>query len=79
MGESTTNFEGMECFVSCPFEELNRRMENADVVICHGGSGSILGALKAGAHVVAMARKPEFKEHYDDHQKDITGRSRRWD
>ncbi len=72
-GESTTSFQGIDSFVSCSFEELNQRMENADVVICHGGSGSILGALKAGAHVVAMARKPEFKEHYDDHQKDITG------
>lgn len=72
IGESSEKFEGISCFSGCSFEELNARMERADIVICHGGSGSILGALKAGAHVVAMARKPEFKEHYDDHQKDIT-------
>lgn len=72
IGESTAKFNGMESFTSCPFEELNTRMNNADVVICHGGSGSILGALKAGAHVVAMARLHKFGEHYDDHQKDIT-------
>ena len=72
VGETTEKFEGIEAFVSGPFEELNKRMEQADIVICHGGSGSILGALKAGAHVVAMARKHEFNEHYDDHQKDIT-------
>lgn len=72
IGESKRKFNGMEYFESCPFEELNARMENADAVICHGGSGSILGALKAGAHVVAMARLHEYGEHYDDHQKDIT-------
>lgn len=71
-GETSEQFEDMETFSSCPFEELNTRMERADVVVCHGGSGSILGALKAGAHVVAMARNPEFNEHYDDHQRDIT-------
>jgi len=72
IGESTKAFEGIESFASCPFEELNSRMENADVIVCHGGSGSILGSLKAGAHVVAMARLAEHGEHYDDHQKDIT-------
>lgn len=72
IGESRARFEGMESFESCPFEDLNARMNKADVIICHGGSGSILGALKAGAHVVAMARLQKFNEHYDDHQKDIT-------
>lgn len=72
IGESKRSFDGMECFESCPFEELNERMENADVIICHGGSGSILGSLKAGAHVVAMARLHKHGEHYDDHQLDIT-------
>lgn len=72
IGDSVARFSAMETFASCPFNELNERMNNADVVICHGGSGSILGALKAGAHVVAMARLHQYGEHYDDHQKDIT-------
>lgn len=72
IGDSRRDFKNMDAFSSCPFEELNNKMENADIVICHGGSGSILGALKAGAYVVSMARLSEFNEHYDDHQKDIT-------
>lgn len=72
IGDSLCDYDGIESFKSCPFEELNARMVAADVVVCHGGSGSILGALKAGAHVVAMARLSEYGEHYDDHQKDIT-------
>ncbi len=70
-GKSECQFERLETFESCSFEELNERMRKADIVVCHGGSGSILGALKAGCRVVAMARKQEFKEHYDDHQLDI--------
>lgn len=72
IGASDQSFEGIDSFASCGFEDLNTRMNEADVIVCHGGSGSILGALKAGAHVVAMARLQEFGEHYDDHQKDIT-------
>lgn len=72
IGESKRSFSDIEAFESCSFEDLNARMHAADVIVCHGGSGSILGALKAGAHVVAMARLSEYGEHYDDHQKDIT-------
>ncbi len=72
VGKSEVKYEAIEAFESCPYEELNAKMEAADLVICHGGSGSILGSLKAGAYVVAMARSPAFNEHYDDHQKDIT-------
>ena len=72
IGESEKDFQGIESFPSCEFEELNDRMAKADISICHGGSGSILGSLKAGCRVIAMARKQEFGEHYDDHQLDIT-------
>jgi len=72
IGNSKTKFEGIDAFESCSFAELNERMNIADIVICHGGSGSILGALKAGCHVIAMARKHEYGEHYDNHQTDIT-------
>jgi UDP-N-acetylglucosamine transferase subunit ALG13 len=71
-GRTEKKFTGIETFETCSYEELNERMKKADIVICHGGSGSILGALKSGAHVVAMARRQEFGEHYDNHQKDIT-------
>lgn len=71
VGNSKLTFEGIETFPSCSYDELNRLMEESNLVICHGGSGSMLAALKAGCRVVAMPRKPEFGEVYDDHQVDL--------
>ena len=40
----------------------------ADVVICHGGAGTMLTALKHQKPTIAMARKLAFAEHNNDHQ-----------
>ena len=45
----------------------------ADVVIAHGGTGAIVGALKAGKKVIAVPRLAKYGEHVDDHQEQITG------
>lgn len=71
VGDSKLTFEGIETFPSCSYDEMNQLMKESALVICHGGSGSILGALKAGCRVVAMPRKPEFGEVYDDHQVEL--------
>ena len=40
----------------------------ADLVITHGGTGAILGAVKKGKKVIAVPRLKKYKEHVDDHQ-----------
>lgn len=40
----------------------------ADVVITHGGTGAILGAVKNGKKVIAVPRLARYGEHVDDHQ-----------
>lgn len=42
--------------------------EGADIVISHGASGSIMGALNAGKRVIAVARLAKYGEHINDHQ-----------
>ena len=49
-------------------EEFAKRMDASGVVVTHGGTGAIVGALKKGKRVVAMARLARFGEHVDDHQ-----------
>ena len=46
-------------------------VNRADIVLTHGGTGAIVGALKAGKRVVAVARQASFGEHCDDHQLQI--------
>lgn len=40
----------------------------ADVVITHGGTGAIIGAVKKGKKVIAVPRLAKYGEHVDDHQ-----------
>nr|AIA90095.1 Glyco_tran_28_C [uncultured Clostridium sp.] len=44
------------------------KMAEADIVISHGASGSIMGALNAGKKVIAVARLAKYGEHINDHQ-----------
>jgi hypothetical protein len=48
-------------------------LRRARIVITHGGTGSLITALRAGCNVIAMPRSFALKEHYDDHQSEITG------
>lgn len=56
-----------------PFDRVKEVLARARVVVTHGGTGSLITALRAGCHVVAMPRAFSLKEHYDDHQSEITG------
>lgn len=54
-----------------PSDELMRAMAEVDVVVSHGGVGTVLTALRLGKHPVVMPRLAEFGEHVDDHQSDL--------
>ncbi len=43
----------------------------ADLVITHGGTGAIIGAVKKHKKVIAVARLKAYGEHVDDHQLQI--------
>lgn len=43
-------------------------MEKSDIVVTHGGTGAIIGAVKKGKKVIAVPRLARFGEHVDDHQ-----------
>lgn len=52
-------------------DEFSSVMNKADIVITHGGTGAIVGAIKKGKKVIAIPRLSKYKEHVDDHQLDI--------
>lgn len=49
-------------------EDFARKMMECRMVITHGGTGAIIGALKAGKKVIAVPRLAKWGEHVDDHQ-----------
>lgn len=63
-----------ESFPSEAFLDRDRfgeLMDASDVVVTHGGTGAIIGAVKRGKRVVAVPRLARFGEHVDDHQVEI--------
>ena len=50
--------------------------DNSDIVITHGGTGAIIGAVKKGKKVIAVPRLAKYGEHVDDHQLQLVGQFR---
>ncbi|MDR3305131.1 MAG: beta(1,3)galactosyltransferase EpsH [Clostridiales Family XIII bacterium] len=46
-------------------------LDRCDIFLSHGGTGSLVGALKRGKRVVAVPRLRKYGEHVDDHQTEI--------
>lgn len=51
--------------------ELEKLVKKADIIITHGGVGSITTALKYKKKVIAAARLKKYREHTNDHQLQI--------
>ena len=49
-------------------DEFANEMGKSDIVITHGGTGAIIGAVKKGKKVIAVPRLAKYGEHVDDHQ-----------
>lgn len=62
----------MQIFDYIPYEEMKELIKNANLIITHGGTGSILMPLKMQKKVIAAPRLQKYGEHVDDHQKEIT-------
>lgn len=54
-------------------DEFKKYQNEADLIIAHGGTGALIGALKLGKQVIAVPRLAKYGEHVDDHQLQISG------
>lgn len=70
-GSNDYESKKMEIFKFIDYDEMNKLIDEADVIITHGGTGSILTPLKKGKKVIACARLEKYQEHINDHQKEI--------
>lgn len=68
-----TSFESkdMEIFDYIVKDDFEKFMGTCDILITHGGVGSIMTGLNAGKKIIAAARLKEFGEHTNDHQVQI--------
>ncbi|MDZ7588230.1 MAG: glycosyltransferase [Parasphingorhabdus sp.] len=72
VGEGGVRPSNGEIFETLAFAEVQQILKQAKLVVCHGGTGSLITALREGCRVIAMPRHYALGEHYDDHQSEIT-------
>ncbi|WP_456277614.1 PssE/Cps14G family polysaccharide biosynthesis glycosyltransferase [Bacillus sp. AK128] len=53
------------------YEEMEKLYKKSDLVITHGGTGSITTGVKMGKTMIAVPRLIKYGEHNDDHQIEI--------
>ena len=61
----------MQIFDLIPMEEFDKLMKQCDLLITHGGVGSIITGLKCNKKVIAVPRLAKYGEHINDHQTQI--------
>lgn len=61
----------MEIVDFVDMDVFNKWIRDCDLLITHGGVGSILTALQFQKKVIAAARLKKYGEHTNDHQKQI--------
>ena len=68
IGESDYHPKHYEYCMFLDREGFAEKMRQTRMVITHGGTGAIIGALKQGKKVIAVPRMARYGEHVDDHQ-----------
>lgn len=51
-----------------PYQEMIKNVENARIVITHGGPASFIMPLQIGKTPIVVPRQHQFDEHVNDHQ-----------
>lgn len=60
--------KNFEMFSMKPQTEIEEYMKNADIIITHSGTGSIITALKLKKRLIIVPRLKKYGEHVDNHQ-----------
>ena len=53
------------------YEKMLELIEESDVIICHGGAGTLLDSLRFNKPIIIVPRLKKFGEVYDDHELEL--------
>ena len=70
-GQTKFKSGDMKIYGMLDMETFEKYMNECDLLITHGGVGSIIDGLKRQKKIIAAARLYEYKEHTNDHQLQI--------
>lgn len=67
-GHTPFESDNMTIYKFVTYEQMDQLYEQADLIITHAGTGSVITGLKKGKVVIAVPRLKKYGEHNDDHQ-----------
>lgn len=70
-GHNNYQSKKMQIIDFIAYEKMDKLIDEADIVITHGGTGSIITPLKKGKKIIACARLEKYGEHVDNHQEEL--------
>ncbi len=70
-GNTKFTSENIEVLDFVEYEKFNKLIKSCDLLITHGGVGSIITGLKNNKKVIGVARLKKYHEHENDHQEQI--------
>lgn len=70
-GSADYKSDKMKIFDFISYDEMQKYIDAADLIITHGGTGSIIMPLQKNKKVIACPRLSKYEEHINDHQKEI--------
>lgn len=71
-GHTKYESKNMEIFDLIDREEFSKLISECDILITHGGVGSIITGLQNNKKVIVAPRLSKYDEHMNDHQIQIT-------
>lgn len=65
-----TDFEPKYCesYKLIPYDDMQKYINEADIVVTHGGPASFIAPLAIGKIPVVVPRKKDYNEHVNNHQ-----------
>lgn len=53
-------------------DEFQKYIDDSDLIITHGGVGTLISAMKKHKKIISFPRLAKYNEHLDDHQLEFT-------
>lgn len=78
LGFTDYSIKGTTCYKFIDEKDMVRFVKDCNVMIVHGGLGSIKRGLEAGKPLVVVPRRKMFNEHTDDHQLQIIKETKKY-
>ncbi len=74
LGESENTITRTNTKVFKYSDQYNKYVDECDILITHGGVGSIMDGLERQKKIITIARLSKYQEHIDDHQLEVTNK-----